>query len=142
MNKFAEQKKRQVQTILKFLKPAQISNPSHDSTKAPFFRGNPTEDPFLMDNKDLPKFPDTVNRHIKVLYEIIGNPDIEVYIGEWTILSLNRAVELYEKLCLDGQESVFDVQKKFLNNELNFAKKDFIFCQLLVFQFHLYKNNF
>ena len=62
MNKFSEQKKQQVQTILKFLENSQISNPSHDSTKAPFFRGSPTTESFLMDNKDLPKFPDTLNR--------------------------------------------------------------------------------
>ena len=109
MNKFAVQKKQQIQTILKFLGKAQISNPSHDSTKAPFFRGNPTTESFLMDNKDLPKFPDTLNRHIKVLYEIIGNPDIEVYIGEWTILSLNKALKLYEGFSKDGQVAVFDV---------------------------------
>ena len=109
MNKFSEQKKQQVQTILKFLENSQISNPSHDSTKTPFFRGSPTTDPFLMDNKDLPKFPDTLNRHIKVLYEIIGNPDVEVYIGEWTILSLNKALKLYEGFCKDGQVAVFDV---------------------------------
>ena len=108
MNKFAEQKKKQIKTLLKFLEKAQLSNPKHDSTKEPFFRGGDRES-FLMDNKDLPKFPDTLNRHIKVLYEIIGNPDIEVYIGEWTILSLNRAMESYEQLCKDGQESVFDV---------------------------------
>ena len=109
MNKFSEQKKQQVQTILKFLENAQISIPSHDSTKTPFFRGSFTTESFLMDNKDLPKFPDTLNRHIKVLYEIIGNPDIEVYIGEWTILSLNKALKLYEGFCKDGQVAVFDV---------------------------------
>ena len=108
MNKFAEQKKQHVQNLLKFLEEAQISNPNHDSTKEPFFRGGDRAS-FLMDNKDLPKFPDTLNRHIKILYEIIGNPDVEVYLREWTIFSLNRAMETYNQFCKDGQESVFDI---------------------------------
>ena len=43
------------------------------------------------------------------MYELIGNPEIEIYIKGWTILSINRALELYNQLCKDGQKNVFDI---------------------------------
>ena len=35
------------------------------------------------------------------MYELIGNPDIEIYIGEWTIMSLNSALEKYDQYSFD-----------------------------------------
>ena len=108
MNKFVKIKTEQINNILKLLEDAKYSSEKHDSTVEPFFKGKPIEK-FKVDNKDLPKFPDKLNRHIKLLYELIGNPEIEIYIKGWTILSLNRALELYNQLCKDGQKNVFDI---------------------------------
>ena len=31
---------------------------------------------FKVNNKDIPKLPEGLNRNIKLMYELIGNPDI------------------------------------------------------------------
>ena len=62
-----------------------------------------------MNHKNLPKIPESLNRHIKVMYELIGDPNIEVYIGEWTILSLTKSLQNYKQYCDDDQKNVFDI---------------------------------
>ena len=52
-----------------------------------------------MNHKNLPEIPESLNRHIKVMYELIGDPNIEVYIGEWTILSLSKSLQNYKQYC-------------------------------------------
>ena len=108
MNKIIDAKKKQVISVQELLQKAIKSNEGHDSTQEPCFMGS-EGNPLTMDHKQLPEIPESVNRHIKIMYELIGNPDIEVYIGEWTIFSLNRALEQYEHYCKDNQTKVFDI---------------------------------
>ena len=35
---------------------------------------------FNEDYKEIPEIPESLNRHIKVMYEIIGDPNIEIYL--------------------------------------------------------------
>ena len=113
MNKIIESKKKQVLSVQEFLLNANRSNENHDSTQEPCFIGSVQND-LIMNHKELPDIPESLNRHIKIMYECIGNPDIEIYIGEWTIMSLNRSLERYEQYCKDGQKSVFDIGFKYL----------------------------
>ena len=55
----------------------------------------------LQYNKDILELPEGLNRNIKLMYELIGNPDIEVYIRDWTFLSLNKAIEIYNPNVMD-----------------------------------------
>ena len=108
MNKIIEAKTKQVMSVQELLEKAIMSNEGHDSTLEPCFVG--LEGPKLeMDHKELPEIPESLNRHIKIMYELIGNPDKEVYIGEWTILSLNKSLENYKQYCADGQQKIFDI---------------------------------
>ena len=48
-----------------------------------------------------------------LFYEIVGEPDKEVYIGEWTFISLNEALSQYKQYCSDGQSNVFNIGYKY-----------------------------
>ncbi len=93
--KLIRQKTKQVELIIELLKNAKMSRMGYDSTQEPFFKKD-KKDEFIMNHKNLPKIPESLNRHIKVMYELIGDPNIEVYIGEWTILSLIKSSRLFE----------------------------------------------
>ena len=84
--KLVRQKTKQVESILEFLKDSKLSREDYDSTQAPFFKKD-KKDEFIMNHKNLPKIPESLNRHIKIIYELISNPNIEIYIGKWTIIS-------------------------------------------------------
>ena len=46
---------------------------------------------------------------MKLFYSLIGNPDVEVYIGDWTFMSLNKCLEIYKDYCDNDQKSLFDI---------------------------------
>jgi len=108
MSKIIEAKKKQVISVQELLKKSIKSNEGYDSTQEPFFQGD-KRGILEMEHKELPEFPDSLNRHIKIMYECIGNSDIEVYLGEWTIMSLNKSLENYKKYCENDQKKVFDI---------------------------------
>ena len=133
--KLIRQKTKQVESILEFLKDSKLSREDYDSTQEPFFKKD-KKDEFIMNHKNLPKIPESLNRHIKVMYELIGDPNIEVYIGEWTILSLIKSLQNYKQYCDDGQKNVFDIGFQYmgmghievlscdLTNHLLFKRRD------------------
>ena len=45
---------------------------------------------FKINHKPIPDLPDSLNRHFKMFYQVVGDPDREVYINDWTIMSLNE----------------------------------------------------
>ena len=106
--KLIRQKTKQIESILEFLKDSKISREDYDSTQEPFFKKD-KKDEFIMNHKNLPKIPESLNHHIKVMYELIGDPNKEVYIGEWTILSLSKSLKNYKQYCDDDQKNVFDI---------------------------------
>ena len=108
MDKYIAQKKKQINSVKEFLKNAKVSNGEHDSTQEAFFQKDFNEINFTEDFKDIPELPQSLNRHIKLLFQIIGNPKVEVYIGDWTIMSLDNCIERYNNICEKGQELVFD----------------------------------
>ena len=133
--KLIRQKTKQVESILEFLKDSRLSSENYDSTQEPFFNKD-KKDEFIMNHKNLPKIPESLNRHIKVMYELICDPNKEVYIGEWTILSLNKSLQNYKQYCDDGQKNVFDIGFEYiglghievlscdLTNHLLFKRRD------------------
>ena len=57
--------------------------------------------------------PDGLNNNIKIIYKILNNPNKEIYINEWTLLSVNKALNNYNEYCEHGQTTVFDIGFKY-----------------------------
>ena len=135
MTSLVEEKTKQVLAVQEMLSNSTIST-GHDSTQEPFFNRPEEQKVYAMDHVGMPEVPDALNRHIKIMYELIGNPDSEVYIGQWTIMSLNKVLENYKQYCSDGQDKVFDIAFKYagmghvvvlscdLSNHLLFKRHD------------------
>ena len=69
---------------------------------------------FKIGYKSIPDLPNNLNRNFKTLYEVIGDPNKEVYINEWTIMSLDESLKRYKELCSKGQTNVFDIGYRYL----------------------------
>ena len=136
-NRMINNKKKRSDMILNLLKDATQSKDNYSSTNMPFFQRSFMEE-FSIGSKiiDVDKLPSGLNNNIVLLYQIIGNPNKEVYINEWTILSLNEAIEKYKQKCEDGQTNVFDIAYRYdgvgwikviscnLHNHLFFIRSD------------------
>lgn len=135
MEKQISEKRKQILSVQELLKNSKLSDENYDSTIEPFFmkRGN---NDYIMNYKDLPQLPESLNRHIKIFYTLLGNPDVEVYIGDYTFMSLIKCLENYNEYCLNQQTSVFDIAYRYegmghitvmscdLNNHLLFERRD------------------
>ena len=113
MNNFIQFKKKRSKEILEKLNSAKISDSNYDSTKEPFFLKNEMNN-FDIDFNEIKNLPEGLNHSIKLLFEIIGSPDKEVYLNNWTILSLNKCLENYKHYCENNQTSVFDIAIKYV----------------------------
>jgi hypothetical protein len=135
MEKHISEKRKQILSVQELLQGAKLSDEKYDSTIEPFFMKGENND-YIMNYKDLPQLPESLNRHIKIFYTLVGNPDKEVYIGDYTFLSLNKCLENYNEYCLNQQTSVFDIAYRYegmghitviscdLNNHLLFERRD------------------
>ena len=108
MNPHISYKTRQVSNVLEFLKEAKVSSPGYESTQIPFFLKNNMKN-FDLGYESIPELPEGLNRNIKLMYKIISNPNIEVYIRDWTIMSLKRALEIYNDYKNNKLIKVFDI---------------------------------
>ncbi|MAD57133.1 MAG: hypothetical protein CMK44_00990 [Porticoccus sp.] len=135
MEKQISEKRKQILSVQELLENSKLSDEKYDSTKEPFFMKH-DNDEYVMNYKDLPQIPESLNRHIKIFYTLVGNPDVEVYIGDYTFMSLNKCLEDYKHYCDDNQHSVFDIAFRYegmghvtviscdLNNHLLFERSD------------------
>jgi hypothetical protein len=135
MEKHLSEKRKQILSVQELLKDSKLSDENYDSTIEPFFMKRDNND-YIMNYKDLPELPESLNRHIKIFYTLIGNPDVEVYIGDYTFMSLNKCLENYNEYCKNDQYSVFDIAYRYegmghvtviscdLNNHLLFERDD------------------
>ena len=79
--------------IQNFLKDSMMSSEHYDSTQVPFFSKDSESKDYEMDYQSIVDIPTSLNQSIQMMYRIIGNPTIEVYKGDWTIMSLNKAIQ-------------------------------------------------
>ena len=135
MEKHLSEKRKQILSVQELLMNSKLSDENYDSTIEPFFmkRGN---NDYIMNYKDLPELPEALNRHIKIFYTLLGNPDVEVYIGDYTFMNLTKCLKNYNEYCLNQQTSVFDIAYRYegmghitviscdLNNHLLFERRD------------------
>ena len=135
MEKQISEKRKQILSVGELLKDSKLSDENYDSTIEPFFMKRENND-YVMNYKDLPELPERLNRHIKIFYTLVGNPDVEVYIGDYTFMSLTKCLENYNEYCKNNQHSVFDIAYRYegmghvtviscdLNNHLLFERDD------------------
>ena len=108
MEKLIQEKQKQILSVKELLVNAKVSDENYDSTVEPFFKKREQND-YELEFKELPELPEGLNRHMKIFYSLIGNPDVEVYIGDWTFMSLNKCLEIYKDYYSKGQKSLFDL---------------------------------
>jgi len=113
MDKIFQEKQKQLKKILNLLEKSKISEEGYESSEQPFFMNGKSEN-FKINYKYIPDVPDSLNRHFKTFYEVVGNPKREVYINEWTIMSLDESLKRYNELCSKGQKNVFDIGYRYL----------------------------
>ena len=138
MSNLTAKKSKQINKILEVLNNTTISSIDYVSTKEPFFWNINNRQAFQQFNNLFvdAQIPEGLNRNIKILYQILGDQKREIYYGQWTIMSLNEALERYKVICAKGQSNVFDIGYKYegmgyisvlscdLNNHLLFYRPD------------------
>ena len=112
MEKVIAAKKKQVNNILELLKDGKMSSEGFKSSDQPWFMSEKKLNKILLNNNFTPEVPDSLNRHIKILYNMIDS-DRETYLGDWTIMSLKQALEKYKGYCSEGQKNVFDIAYRY-----------------------------
>ena len=113
MDNLTKQQMKQTQDILIKLTGGTMSTFEYDSTTKGFFAKDEERKPFEIGFKDIPELPEGLNHNIQRMYKIIGDPDKEVYIGYWTIMSLNHLLDRFKKLQEKKQERVFDIALRY-----------------------------
>ena len=102
-----------INQILEVLNKGTISTNNYTSSDKPLFMKNSTESFKQYNNLKL-QIPENVNRNVKLIYEIFGNEQKEIYLDEWTIMSLEEALKRYKEFCAQGQDNVFDIGFRYL----------------------------
>ena len=113
MNRILQEKRERIYKINELLKHSKVSSDNYRSIDEPFFREDTNIINFEMNFKDIGDIPSDLNKNFIMLYNIIGNPKAEVYINEWTILSLDEAREQYEDYCDKEQFNVFNIAYRY-----------------------------
>ena len=90
MEDLTKQQMKKTQDIMIKLTGGTMSTSEYDSTTKGFFAQDEGSKPFEIGFKDIPEMPEGLNNNIQRMYKIIGDPDKEVYIGYWTIMSLEK----------------------------------------------------
>ena len=117
MDQMLYNKHKRINLLVDVLEDAGMSSENHDSSQEPCFMLGPTH-AFKQDFKRLPELPEGLNHNFKYLYEIVGNPSVEVtlrqptendYAQEWTLMSLKKSLDVYQEYCKEGQKRVFDL---------------------------------
>ena len=105
-----------IKKILSVLNKGFVSDNNYNSALIPFFKQNKVNI-FNIDSNNLVNnidIPHRLNRNIQLIYKIFGNPDKEIYLGNWTILSLNGALKQYKYYCSKNQRNIFNIAYRYL----------------------------
>ena len=107
-------KMKQINNIMNVLKKSKLSSNNYDSTQEPFFNRDGKKDTFEINFDTINNIPDGINRNISLIYDILGSSKREIYIGEWVIMSLDKAIKIYKEYCNHGQKKVFDIGFRYM----------------------------
>jgi hypothetical protein len=108
-------KQSEINKIFEVLKTCAISSNDYVSSNEAFFKNDSTGQPFQQFNMLFinAQIPEGLNRNIKVIYQLLGHQKKEIYYGQWTIMSLDEALQRYNELVRQGQTNVFDIGYKY-----------------------------
>ena len=109
MDRFSKEKMVQVYQILTKLTAGYKSRENYNSGEVGFFAHDEERVPFEVGFENLDELPESLNNSVQLMYNIIGDPKKEVYLGQWTIMSLKEAIKQYEFYKTNGQEHIFDI---------------------------------
>lgn len=137
-NKSIAIKTEQIKKIIKVLNKCKISFANHSSTQLPFFFRDINQVDFIENTNNIERYniPESLNRNIKLIFQLLGDPEKEIYIGGWTIMSLKECTERYNELSKKDRKDVFDIGYRYmgmghiemiscdLNNHLLFYRPD------------------
>lgn len=100
-----------INKILPVLNKGFISENNYNSVKKAFFLQNKKEKIAIKITKfnKITTLPEGLNNNIKLMYSIINNYNFEIYLGDWTVLSLDEAINQYKDYCDNGQTNVFNI---------------------------------
>lgn len=113
MDNIILKRKNKLQKILSVLETAYISSDNYDSSDKAFFSGN-IESAFKINSKHIRGLPVSLNRNILDIYNLLGDPEREIYLGDWTLMSVKNAIDRYNELCKLDRKDVFDIGYKYM----------------------------
>lgn len=104
--------KKRMERILLTLTKGLKSSEGYNSYKQYFYQ-DPNSKPFIIGSTEVKTFPKGLNESVQWLYQLIGDPQSEVYVKEWTFFSLEQALSLYKDYQENGQERMFDIAYRY-----------------------------
>jgi len=109
MNNQINNKKKVISRMMDVLKKSKVSSDDYNTSNQPFFLREDQSSEFKIDFNVIENVPEGLNRNVKLMYDILGTSKKEIYINNWTIMSLDQAMEVYNEYCKNGREDVFDI---------------------------------
>lgn len=103
---------KNIKKITNVLNKGYISSKNYDSVKMPFFSIDKNTK-FSIGFEKIRELPNRLNRNIINIYKILGDSKKEIYLGEWTIMSLENAMKRYKEICNMGRSNIFDIGYKY-----------------------------
>lgn len=82
-NNFIKNKEKQIKNIISILKKSKISSDNHISSQVPFFSNSNITNIFDIGFNEINSdIPEGLNRNIKIIYQLLGDNNKEIYIGD------------------------------------------------------------
>ena len=109
---YITRKKEIIEKMMTVLNKGYISNDDYNSANEAFFVQN-KNNKFIIDYNIIEGIPDSLNRNIITIYNILGSKNKELYLSEWTLMSINNALQRYDELCKLNRKDIFDIGFKY-----------------------------
>lgn len=109
---YVTKKTETIKKMMTVLNKGYISNDDYNSSNKAFFSQN-KNNKFNIDYNIIEGIPDSLNRNIITLYRILGSKNKELYLSEWTLMSINNALKRYDELCKLNRKDIFDIGYKY-----------------------------
>lgn len=106
--------KDKIESIVTLLSGCMMSTSGYTSSDKGFFETDKLCKLFEMGFDPLPEFPHGLNNNIILMYRVIGHKDREIYLGKWTIMSVDETLQRYKNYCQEGQKDVFDIAYRYM----------------------------
>lgn len=109
-----EIKRNKLKKIDRLLRYSKLSCDNYNSVDKPFFSSDNEVKDFEMSYNDIGDIPSDINNNIMLMYKLIGNSCVEVYINDWTIISINEARKQYKKYCENNQFDIWNIGYRYM----------------------------